>query len=121
MNKDELFEVMKGNIRLISLNDIIQHRMNKLENFCMTHYTEDDIKRFEQRKQNYILEHADYWYDEPKFPPGNKRVLSKKYNTLLSSVRNAQQLRNNIIELAFEDYQDSGDYYEVDNIIVRKT
>lgn len=123
MNKDDLFEVIKGTVKLVSLDQLIQQRTKKLVNFCLTYYTADDLVRFEDRKDHYVNE--DYWYSEPTFPAGKKKILAKRYNTLVSEVHEIKKVRQLLIELAFEDYQDSDADsdadFEVDTITIRKT
>ena len=129
MNKDDLFEVVKGNIKLISLNDILQQRHQKLADFCLTYYTADELSRLEGRKQLYPDNHVnnlsrnsfEYWYSEPAFPAGKKRTLSKRYNTLVSSIHEIKKVRHMLIELAFADYQDSDADFVVDTIAIKKT
>jgi hypothetical protein len=121
MHKIDLFEVLKGTVKLISLDQLIQQRTKKLEDFCMTHYTADDLVRLEGRKQTYIYEYSGYWYSEPTFPAGKKRMLIKQYNALVSRVNEVRQVRDMLIELAFKDFRDADAEFEVDTITVRKT
>jgi|694.fasta_scaffold04519_7 hypothetical protein len=121
MDKNDLFEVLKGTVKLISLDQLIQQRTKKLEDFCMTHYTADDLTRLEGRKQVYEFEYSGYWYSEPTFPPGKKKVLIKQYNALVASMRQIKNVRDLLVELAFEDHSDSDADFTVDTISIRKT
>ena len=129
MEKDDLFEVLKGTIKLISLDQLLQQKHQKLADFCLAYYSAEDLLRLEGRKQMYPDNHEnslsrnpfDYWYSEPTFPAGKKRTLGKRYNTLVSNIHEIKKVRHMLIELAFPDYQDSESEFKVDTITVRKT
>ena len=118
MNKDDLFEVLKGTVKLVSLDQLIQQQSQKLENFCLSYYTADDLTRLEGRKHMYSDQHQDYRYSEPTFPAGKKRTLLKRYNTIVSSIHEIKKMRGMLIKLAFEDYEDSDADFEVDTITI---
>jgi hypothetical protein len=48
-------------------------------------------------------------------------VLIKQYNALVASMRQIKNVRDLLVELAFEDHSDSDADFTVDTISIRKT
>ena len=123
MEPDDLFGVIKGTVKTVSIHDEIQRRSQDLIHFCLQHYTQEDLDRVQRLKQHYPEECVDEIYFEPTFKPGAIRRNSQRYELLAKRLRAMHKIKSRLIELAFEDYDSeeySKDHFEIDAITIRK-
>ena len=121
MEPDDLFGVIKGTVKTVSIHDEIQRRSQDLIHFCLQHYTQADLDRVQNLKQHYPEALVDQIYREPTFKPGAIRRNSQRYELLVKRLRAMHKIKSRLIELAFEDYQDDDcDYFAIDAITIRK-
>ena len=122
MNKEDLFETIKGNIKSANLSSIIEDRKQKFINWIEPYYLDEDLDRLNARKVMYSNFDFLGIYSEPNWPKGKVRVLSKQFQKWQSEISKLQSTQTKIIKLVFPEYDDD-DYdceYAVDVITVRK-
>lgn len=109
MKDQEVFEVLKGNVKVLNLTDEIEQQKKKIHDLTWPYLTE--------KQQQWYGDH----FIEPDWPAGQKRVLANKYKNMTEKLWGLQRFKNQIISKVFEDYdEDDEDYtYQVDIKITR--
>ena len=128
MEPDDLFGVIKGTVKTVSIHDEIQQRSQDLIQFCLQHYTQADLDRVQSLKQHYpealVEALVDEIYFEPTFKPGAIRRNSQRYELLAKRLRAMHKIKSRLIELAFEDHDDEDEehlkHFAIDAITIRK-
>ena len=122
MNQDFTFNALKGNAKVVDLEQLIYIKKQNLKAWVMPFY--------DQKQHDYVQDHFlvgypkfrdEYWlYIEPVWPSGQKRDLAKKYQKHLQSINDLIKIEQKILELAFPDYEaDDADFF-VQPIIVNR-
>lgn len=120
MNKEDLFEIIKGNVKSINLSKIIAQKEQKFISWITPYYTGHDLTCLQSRQQ--IHNRFEFVYSEPEWPKGKVRNLTKQYRRKVDQINELKSIQSRIISLAFAEYDDEEDEatYEVANIVVKR-
>ena len=125
MNQDDIFEVIKGNVKSVNLSKIIAEKEQALIEWIMPYYIDKDLVRLHNRQTMYN-DCCDI-YKQPEWPKGKVRSLTHQYSRKMGQIKELKSIQHMILSLAFSEYcrhSGHGDYestYEVENIIVKRT
>jgi hypothetical protein len=121
MIKEDLFEVIKGNVKSVNLSKVIAEKEQEFINWILPYYTGEELVRFHKRQTMYTNIHIQFVYSEPEWPKGKVRSLTKQYRRKVDQINKLKSIQSSILALAFPEYQDDEATYEVENIIVKRT
>jgi len=116
MNQDFTFEALKGNAKLLDIEEVISNYKQQLREWVDPYY--------DQEHQDWsVLGYEDtyFLYIEPNWPPGQKRTLSKKYAMQIKQIRELCNIQSKLFDIAFPDWRDDNfAKYSVQPVVINR-
>ena len=111
MKDSDLFEVLKGNLKSIDLQDFITKYEQSFIDWITPHYiTNKDKQRLAYARGITQANLPVFHYPEPTWPAGQKRTMHGRYLSKLEKIRHLHGIRSSLCSIAFP----KDDEYDVD-------
>lgn len=108
MAKEDLFEVIKGNIQSINFKDVIQQRKDAFLEWVTPYHNE--VQKAHYHPISF----------EPDWKAGQKRKMSQIFRSKSYDIHKLEMMELQLVELVFPNDSTSKYRYEID-ITVKKT
>jgi hypothetical protein len=115
MNNDDLADILRGDIKFVDIEAVIDEYLDKLRTLVEPYV---DEKRKLHLAQLY-LDSKEIWTSEPDWPKGKIKTNRQKFNYLREELWRWKRLKNDLTALAFPDYQDDEFDYRIQSIAIR--
>ena len=115
MNPEYTFEALKGNIKIVNIEELIETQKQQLCAWTDPYYTQD-------RRDWSMIGWGDNYFlhVEPEWPEGQKRSLKSKWQKHRDRIYKLQDIKKNLIELAFPKWQDDPAEFSLDPVVVKR-
>ena len=115
MNKDFTFDALKGNAKVVDLEELIRIRKRQLREWVDPFYSAD-------RKDWAVLGYEDnyFLYIEPEWPTGQKRLLKRQWQEYTSQISKLMRFQAELFRLAYPGWEDDFAKYSVQPIVINR-
>lgn len=124
MEKEDMFEALKGNVKTLNLTDLIRERRQKFIDWVMPYYSQEEKEMLMKRSSNEWLMHDNCIYFEPEWKAGQKRRMHELWQQKQKSISRLEWLQKDLFDLAYPDWEEDEALthsYQVDTITVKRT
>jgi len=106
MDKQDTFEVLKGNIKSINLNDLIKQHKDAFVDWTTSYYIEENKARVLRSLNQTYVKFTKYnatASEEPTWKAGQKRKMSKIWKNKQHTIRRLCEIQRELLDLAWGD------------------
>ena len=115
MNKDFTFDALKGNAKVVDLDELIRTRKRQLREWVEPYYGPDRLRRSVGMYEDSFFLHI-----EPDWPAGQKRTLHSKYQEHKKRIAELSRIQSKLFDIAYPDWEDDFADYSLEPVIVKR-
>ena len=115
MNKDFTFDALKGNARVVDLEELLRTQKRTLREWVQPYY--------DQKTQDWaVLGYEDdyFLHIEPDWPAGKKRTLHSKYQEHTKRIAELSRIQSKLFDLAFPGWEDEFATFSLEPVVVKR-
>lgn len=122
MNKDDMFEAIKGNVKLLDLDALIKQHSQEFINWVTPYYNAEELVYVNKRRESGFCQDSEWEHcHRPEWKAGQKRKMNDLYDRKQGKIRRLVKLKEELFDLAYPNWLgDSNNTYSIDTIIVKK-
>ena len=115
MNKDFTFDALKGNAKVVDLEELLRTQKRTLREWVEPYY---DQKRLDWAVMGY--EDNYFLHIEPDWPAGQKRTLGKKYQEHMKRIFELSKIQSKLFAIAYPGWEDDFADYSLEPVVVKR-